>query len=129
MPAISGYLQQPIGTDEVDEDAAQDEPAVSEYQVVPGPGPNLTLLACRDTIGAGILENNAHNLERWLKQTEQVKEGVYMPNYYTQGSINDDQVTELVEFLQSLKPADGCPDDGLPVGSQIDPAQLEAIDP
>ena len=36
----------------------------------PGPGPNLTLLACRDTIAAGVLENTPENLERWLKQTD-----------------------------------------------------------
>lgn len=43
--------------------AGQGMPAISGYrdpetqEIVPGPGPNLTMLACRDTIGAGILEN------------------------------------------------------------------------
>jgi cytochrome c oxidase subunit 2 len=130
MPAISGYLQEPLDTDEADEDAAEDaETDASAYEVVAGPGPNLTLLACRDTIGAGILENNAQNLELWLKHTDEVKEGVYMPNYYEQGTINDEQVAELVAYLESLKPAEGCPDEGLLVGGEVDPAPLEAMDP
>jgi cytochrome c oxidase subunit 2 len=102
------------------------DPATTE--VVPGPGPNLTLLACRDTIGAGILENTPQNMETWLKRTDEVKEGVYMPNYYESGAINDEQVAELVDYLGSLRPADGCPGDGLPVGGEIDPAQVEAAD-
>jgi cytochrome c oxidase subunit 2 len=99
-------------------------------EVVPGPGPNLTLLACRDTIGAGILENTPQNLETWLKHTDQVKEGVYMPNYYTMDpGLTDEQVGELVTYLASLKPADGCPDDGLPVGGTVDPERVAELDP
>jgi cytochrome c oxidase subunit 2 len=99
-------------------------------EIVRGPGPNLTLLACRDTIGAGVLENTPENLERWLKETDQVKEGVYMPNYYTMDpGLTDEQVDELVTYLQSLKPADGCPDDDLLVGGQMSPAEVEATDP
>ncbi|HZA91828.1 MAG TPA: c-type cytochrome, partial [Gemmatimonadales bacterium] len=89
-----------------------------------------TLLACRDTIAAGVLENTPENLERWLKQTDQVKEGVYMPNYYTMDpGLTDEQVDELVTYLQSLKPADGCPDEDLLVGGQVAPAEVEATDP
>ena len=99
---------------------------------VPGPGPNLTLLACRDTIGAGILENTPENLETWLKRTDEVKEGVYMPNYYDPPvgeGLSDEQVAELVEYLGSLKPADGCPGDDLLVGSEVPPPTVEALDP
>jgi cytochrome c oxidase subunit II len=98
-------------------------------QVVPGPGPNLTLLACRDTIAAGLLENNPENMERWLKQTDEVKEGVYMPNYYKLG-LTDEQIAELVTYLGSLVPADGCPTDGLPIAGAVDPAEanIEGID-
>lgn len=90
-----------------------------------GAGPNLTLLACRDTIGAGILKNTPENIETWLKHTDEVKEGVYMPNYYKQG-LTDEQISELVTYLSSLKPAAGCPEEGLPVGGEIDPAAVEA---
>ena len=97
--------------------------AISGYRdendnIVPGPGPNLTLLACRDTIGAGILKNTPQNLETWLKHTDEVKEGVYMPNYYKQG-LTDQQIADLVKYLSSLKPAGGCPDAGLPLGGEI----------
>jgi cytochrome c oxidase subunit II len=99
-------------------------------EVIRGPGPNLTLLACRDTIAAGVLENTPENLERWLKQTDQVKEGVYMPNYYTMDpGLTDEQVDELVTYLQSLKPADGCPDEDLLVGGEVPAAEVEATDP
>jgi cytochrome c oxidase subunit II len=127
MPALSGYVQ---GANETIGVSAEDQESdATGSEIVPGPGPNLTLLACRDTIGAGLLENTPENLERWLKHTDEVKEGVYMPNYYEQGTINDEQVAELVTYLQSLKPADGCPDEGLLVGGQLPAADVEATDP
>ncbi len=108
MSAISGYYN-------------------ADHEIVPGPGPNLTLLACRDTIGAGLLVNNQENLETWLKHTDEVKEGVYMPNYYKQGQINDEQVAELAAYLSSLKPAEGCPEAGLPVGGHLEPARATPV--
>jgi cytochrome c oxidase subunit 2 len=92
-----------------------------------GAGPNLTLMACRDTIGAGILENTPQNMETWLKHTDEVKEGVYMPNYYKQG-LTDEQIAELVTYLEDLKPAEGCPDEGLLVGGELDPLGIQAQD-
>jgi hypothetical protein len=77
------------------------------------------MLACRDVIGAGILENTPRNLERWLKETDDVKDGVYMPNYYETGQINDQQVQELVDYLGSLEPAGGCPADP-PIGGNAE---------
>ena len=90
-----------------------------------GAGPNLTLLACRDFIGAGVLENTEDGLRTWLKHTNDVKEGVYMPNYYENGTIDDAQVEELVSYLRSLQPAGGCPAE-YPVGGEIsNPAMVE----
>ncbi len=127
MPGLSGYVQ---GANETIGVSAEDQESdATGSEIVPGPGPNLTLLACRDTIAAGLLENTPENLERWLKQTDEVKEGVYMPNYYEQGAINDEQVAELVTYLESLKPADGCPDEGLLVGGKVPRAEVEATDP
>jgi cytochrome c oxidase subunit 2 len=120
MAALSGYLAEPIGSNEAVARSEQDNPeAIASSVVVGGPGPNLTLLGCRDTIGAGILENTPQNIETWLKHTDEVKEGVYMPNYYKQGSINDEQVTELANYLSNLKPAGGCPESGMPIGGMI----------
>jgi cytochrome c oxidase subunit 2 len=98
------------------------------HEPVPGPGPNLTLIGCRDTIGAGILENTPQNMETWLKHTDEVKEGVYMPNYYKQG-LTDEQIAELVDYLEGLRPADGCPGDDLSIGSEVAAPDVEALDP
>ncbi|MCC7023391.1 MAG: cytochrome c oxidase subunit II [Thermomicrobiales bacterium] len=113
--------------------AGQGMTAISGYRdadgkIVPGPGPNLTLVGCRDTIAAGLLKNTPENMETWLKHTDEVKEGVYMPNYYKQG-LTDEQVTEIVNYLEGLKPAEGCPGAGLPVGSEVDPASVGVIPP
>jgi len=89
-------------------------------------GPNLTLYGCRDTIAAGVLGNTRENLATWLKETDEVKPGTYMPNYYKQGQINDQQVDELVEYLFSLQPAGGCPVDP-PTGGDIE--TTDAVDP
>ncbi|MFN8591745.1 MAG: cytochrome c oxidase subunit II [Thermomicrobiales bacterium] len=91
------------------------------HEAVPGPGPNLTLLACRDTIAAGLLKNTPENLDRWIKHTDQVKEGTYMPNYYQNGQgLKDEQVAELVKYLSGLKPAAGCPTNGLPIAGVVE---------
>jgi cytochrome c oxidase subunit II len=90
-----------------------------------GAGPNLTLVGCRDTIGAGILLNNEQDIETWLKHTDEVKAGVYMPNYYKAGQINDQQVADLAKYLTSLKPAGGCPAP-VPVGGVISAAATPA---
>ena len=89
MAGLSGYVQAPLETDEADAVTAQINKAL-DRSLSSRAGPNLTLLACRDTIGAGILENTPENLETWLKHTDEVKEGVYMPNYYKQG-LSDEQ--------------------------------------
>ena len=83
-----------------------------------GPGPNLTLLGCRDMIAAGLLPNTEDGLREWLKNTDEVKQGTYMPNYYELGSIDDAAVEELVQYLLSLRPAGGCPPEQ-PIGGVV----------
>ena len=80
--------------------------------------PNLTLFACRDTLGAGVMENTRENIITWIKETKQVKEGNYMPNYYEGGRLTDQQVEEIADYLLSLEPAAGCPVDP-PVGGDM----------
>ena len=43
-------------------------------------GPDLTHLAGRETLGAGVLDNNLMNLTRWLKNPQLLKPGCYMPD-------------------------------------------------
>ena len=87
-------------------------------------GPNLTLLACRDTLAAGVLENTPENLAMWLLNPGHVKQGNYMyeltggiKNQGEQGALTTDQVDALVPYLESLRPAEGCPEGGTQNGN------------
>ena len=62
-------------------------------------GPNLTHLASRRTIGAGILENNHGNLSGWVANPQTVKPGNLMPRTH----INSADLRSLVEYLETLK--------------------------
>ena len=69
-------------------------------------GPDLTHVGARTTIAAGLLENNAEQLQRWIHNPSLVKPGNkmlvegYLVNHITLSS--DDEVA-LVAFLRSLK--------------------------
>ena len=91
---------------------------IEAYPLDGGPGPNLTLLGCRDMIAAGLLPNTAEGLETWIKHTDEVKPGTHMPNYYEQGAVDDAGVDEIVQYLLSLKPAGGCPPEQ-PIGGEV----------
>ena len=62
-------------------------------------GPDLTHLASRRQLAAGLLDNTPQNLARWLKNPQQLKPGCQMPNF----SLSDDQVTQLVAYLEGLR--------------------------
>lgn len=62
-------------------------------------GPNLTHLASRQTIAAGVLENTPENLSLWLQDPQAVKPGNHMPNL----GLADPQITQLVAYLETLK--------------------------
>jgi cytochrome c oxidase subunit 2 len=90
-----------------------------------GAGPNLSLFGCRDTIGAGVLENNAENLALWLSDPGLVKDGNYMHdlingnppmgvgNQGESNALTPEQIAVLVPYLLSLQPEGGCPEAGL----------------
>ncbi len=94
-----------------------------------GAGPNLTLLACRDTLAAGMLENTPENLALWLLNPGHVKEGNYMHavvagiknqdeiEQYPGQVLSEDSVTAIVNYLESLRPAAGCPEEGAANGN------------
>jgi hypothetical protein len=75
-------------------------------------------------IAAGLLENNRENLITWLTNTDEVKEGVYMPNYVENGSITVEQAEELADYLLLLQPAGGCPPDQ-PVSGDLSQEDVE----
>jgi len=92
-------------------------------------GPDLTNIACRDTLAAGMLINNRENLETWIDDPESVKPGNYMADQIAPGLIRDtyeeDGFNELIDYLMSLQPEGGCvgaePADGqaTPVASPV----------
>ena len=93
-------------------------------------GPNLTLLAAATRSPPASSRTRRENLERWLKHTDEVKEGVYMPNYYTMDpGLTDEQVDELVTYLESLKPAAVAPATDSWSAANSPPAAIEATDP
>lgn len=62
-------------------------------------GPNLTHVADRTTIAAGVLDNTADDLRTWLKDPPGVKPGALMPNL----NLSDEDITSLIAYLQFLK--------------------------
>jgi cytochrome c oxidase subunit 2 len=84
-------------------------------------GPNLTHVASRTTIAAGLLENNPEQLARWIRHPELVKPGNKMFNGVNQMdgylkfrnnpeeaavrniTLTESDVTALVAYLSSLK--------------------------
>jgi cytochrome c oxidase subunit 2 len=71
-------------------------------------GPNLTLFGTRSTLAAGMLENNDHNLEKWLSNPNDVKEGNLMyreaPVYQSPNmKLTDSEILSLVNYLRNLK--------------------------
>jgi len=62
-------------------------------------GPDLTHLGSRTTILSGLLDNNKHNMKRWLKNPQKVKGGSRMPNFMLTG----DEINALSTYLEGLK--------------------------
>jgi cytochrome c oxidase subunit II len=62
-------------------------------------GPDLTHFASRKQLGAGIADNTPENLRRWLRDPQQVKVGVKMPNF----KFTDEQVRQLADYIETLK--------------------------
>lgn len=61
-------------------------------------GPNLTHLASRRTIGAGLLKNNHGNLTGWVANPQSVKPGNLMPRTH----INSSDLGSLIKYLETL---------------------------
>ena len=62
-------------------------------------GPDLTHLADRHSLGAGVLENTPASLALWLKHPQQVKEGSHMPDV----QLSDAQVADFVAYFGTLR--------------------------
>jgi cytochrome c oxidase subunit 2 len=64
-----------------------------------GLGPNLTHLASRQTIGAGMFPNNRGHLAGWIADPQAMKPGVNMPA----NSLSPDDMQALLTYLETLK--------------------------
>jgi len=63
-------------------------------------GPDLTHIASRQTIGAGILPNTPEHLGRFIAATEQIKPGSRMPSF---GMLPETEAAAIVAYLGSLR--------------------------
>ena len=61
--------------------------------------PDLTHLASRNTIAAGMLENTRGNLAGWILDPQGLKPGVRMPP----NNLDGDQLQALLAYLESLR--------------------------
>jgi cytochrome c oxidase subunit 2 len=62
-------------------------------------GPDLTHLASRETLAAGVISNTSDNLARWLANPDDFKPGSLMPDFH----LNERDVRQLVAYLETLR--------------------------
>jgi cytochrome c oxidase subunit 2 len=62
-------------------------------------GPDLTHIAERATLGAGVMKNSPAELARWLRDPQAIKEGSHMPNV----QLTDAQVADFVAYFETLQ--------------------------
>jgi cytochrome c oxidase subunit II len=61
-------------------------------------GPDLTHMMTRQTIGAGIMVNNARSLRDWVNDPQDPKPGCFMPSM----KLTNQELDQVVAYLQSL---------------------------
>ena len=77
-------------------------------------GPNLTHIATRTTIAAGLYPNDPRHLARWIKNAREMKPGVIMNTIGAgeydpvlkqtmKSGLSDQQIADIVAYLQTLK--------------------------
>ena len=61
--------------------------------------PDLTHVASRRQLAAGILENTPANMRSWLKNPQHIKPGALMPDFF----FSNEQLDQLSEYLSTLQ--------------------------
>ena len=61
--------------------------------------PDLTHIASRTTLGAGVAPNNPTTLAHWLKSPGDVKPGCHMPD----ANLSDQDTSDLVAYFETLQ--------------------------
>jgi cytochrome c oxidase subunit 2 len=64
-------------------------------------GPNLSYFGSRETIGAGALTNTPENLKQWIHNPGGVKPANIMSTVIKEGMISDQDIDDIVAFLES----------------------------
>ncbi|SDY86754.1 cytochrome c oxidase subunit II [Citreimonas salinaria] len=63
-------------------------------------GPDLTHVASRSTIGAGLLPTTIENFAEFIRSTDHVKPGVEMPSF---GMLPEEEIVAIAEWLETLE--------------------------
>jgi cytochrome c oxidase subunit 2 len=63
-------------------------------------GPDLTHVASRRSLAAGLLPNTIEDFELWIARTEQLKPGAHMPAF---GMLPTSEIAAIAAYLGSLK--------------------------
>ena len=62
-------------------------------------GPDLSHVASRQTLAAGVFANTPENLSRWIADPQKIKPGCHMPNL----QLKPDEVAVISAYLEELK--------------------------
>ncbi len=62
-------------------------------------GPDLTHVATRQTLAAGVLENNAANLAHWIQDPQKIKPDCNMPDE----GLTVDEAADIAAYLEELQ--------------------------
>ncbi len=62
-------------------------------------GPDLTHVASRETLGAGVITNNRENLTDWITNPHAIKPGTYMPGF----QLPEADLNALIEYMETLE--------------------------
>ncbi|HEY2585638.1 MAG TPA: cytochrome c oxidase subunit II [Tepidisphaeraceae bacterium] len=73
--------------------------AVKGTSAVANAAPDLTHVASRTELAAGVIPNTPQNLARWLRNPQAIKPGCQMPNF----TLDDEHLTQLVAYLEGLR--------------------------
>jgi cytochrome c oxidase subunit 2 len=63
-------------------------------------GPELTHVASRQTIGAGILQTTPENFRTWLDRHREIKPGNLMPEYEFLSAAEREAIATYLEALE-----------------------------
>jgi len=73
--------------------------AIGGHGPQPRIGPDLTHIAGRATLGAGVLRNSPADLTHWLRDPQGIKPDSHMPDM----QLNDAEIDDLVAYLETLR--------------------------